>query len=278
MREFRKKQQKLKRIMNTVCILTAFYLFVYIGVEPMLAKALGSTVTLIAAYLCDILVVVCMAVLFSYFSKYGKSDKFLEHIEDELDDVGYYLTARKESNIEEFYGSVVNDLRNNSFSVDEKVEIDGFEFTAKAVKGKSVIYILKENEVDKNDLLAYQDSAIFDLTSISVKRKANAVMLYICDNATDDAVSLSKMITPLGKKEQIVFANAIVELSSGRCYFLGNKPTKCQQLIAQFALGCDVPIDDKLKGTQKLEFQTELEEHMKEFNIKDYKNGTFYAH
>lgn len=278
MREFRKKQKRLKKIMNSVVIVTAVYLFVYIGVEPVLAKSLGATVTMIAAYLSDILVVASMAVLFLYFSKYGKSDKFLESVENELSDTGYYFTARQEKDIDSYYNAVVENLRLNSFSVDEKVAVDDFEFTARATKGKSVIYILKEDEVDKNDLIAYQESAIYDLTSINLKRKADVVMLYICDRADDGAVSLSKMITPLGRKEQIKIANAVVEVPSSRCYFLGNKATKCQQLIANYAMNVEVPIKDEFKGKEQLPFQAELEEHMKEFNIKDFKAGTFYAH
>ena len=68
--------------MNSVVIVTAVYLFVYIGVEPVMAKSLGATMTMIAAYLSDFLVVASMAVLFLYFSKYGKSDKFLESVEN----------------------------------------------------------------------------------------------------------------------------------------------------------------------------------------------------
>lgn len=278
MREFRKKQKRLKKIMNSVVIVTAVYLFVYIGVEPVLAKSLGATVTMIAAYLSDILVVASMAVLFLYFSKYGKSDKFLESVENELSDTGYYFTARQEKDIDSYYNAVVENLRLNSFSVDEKVVVDDFEFTARATKGKSVIYILKEDEVDKNDLIAYQESAIYDLTSINLKRKADVVMLYICDRADEGAVSLSKMITPLGRKEQIKIANAVVEGSTSRCYFLGNKATKCQQLIANYAMNVEVPIKDEFKGKEQLPFQAELEEHMKKFNIKDFKAGTFYAH
>lgn len=278
MREFRKKQKRLKKIMNSVVIVTAVYLFVYIGVEPVMAKSLGATMTMIAAYLSDFLVVASMAVLFLYFSKYGKSDKFLEAVENELSDTGYYFTARQEKDIDSYYNAVVENLRLNSFSVYEKVVVDDFEFTARATKGKSVIYILKEDEVDKNDLIAYQESAIYDLTSINLKRKADVVMLYICDRADDGAVSLSKMITPLGRKEQIKIANAVVEVSSSHCYFLGNKATKCQQLIANYAMNVEVPIKDEFKGKEQLPFQAELEEHMKEFNIKDFKAGTFYAH
>jgi hypothetical protein len=49
-------------------------------------------------------------------------------------------------------------------------------------------------------------------------------------------------------------------------------------MIANYVMNCEVPIKDKFKADEQLNFQFELEEHMKDFNIKDFKNGTFYAH
>ena len=278
MNEFRKKQKKLKKIMNILLMFTTVYLFVYIGIEPIIAKACADIVTIILGYLCDGLIIAALIVLFIYYSKYSKSDKFLQGVEDELDDTGYYITAREEKDIESYKDAVITDLRNNGYKVDEKVEIDELEFTAVAQKKNEVVYILDEDVVDKNDVIAYLQSAIYDIVNINIKRRANCVLLYICNQAEDGAVSLSKAITPLGKKEQVKFANAIVELSTGRCYFLGNKPTKCQQMIANYAMNCNIPIDEKYIGTEKLPFQSELAEHMKDFNLKDFKDGTFYAH
>lgn len=274
MREFRKKQKILKTIMNFICVVTALFVFVYIGIEPMIS----DLATNIMNYVSYLLIIATMVVLYLYFSKYGKSDKFLEAVENELDDAGYYITSRKENTIKEYTNVVIEDLKNNGFSIDSNVEVDGFTFDYKAIKGNELFYIVNIDELDKNDIIAYQQSSIYDITSVTIKRKANAVMLYICDRADDGAISLSKMITPLGKKETIKFANAIVELSTGRCYFLGNKPTKNQQLIANFVMNCEVPIKDKYIANEKLPFQAELEEHMKDFNIKDFKNGNFYAH
>ncbi|MGN0531881.1 MAG: hypothetical protein ACI4IN_03695 [Eubacterium sp.] len=278
MREFRKKQKKLKTIMNIMIAVTAIYMLVYIGTEPFIVKEFGINVNQICNLSCDVLVVVTLAVLFVYTSRYGKSDKFLEGVENELSDTGYYYTSRMERDVESYTKTVVDDLRSNGYKVDEKVEADELEFTAVASKGKEFFYILAENDIDKNDVIAYLQSGMYDLTNSKLKRKANCVMLYICDKADDGAISLSKMITPLGKKEQIKFANAIVEISTGRCYFLGNKPTKCQQMIANYAMNCQVPIKEEYIGKENLPFQQELEEHMKSFNVKDYKNGTFFSH
>lgn len=278
MKEFRLKQKKLKKIMNIFCIITAVFMFVYIGVEPFLPDIIGSVGTLCVGYAADVLVVVSVALLFVYFSKYSKSDSFLEYIEYELSDCGCYFTSRQETSQKDYLVAVLDDLKSNGFNIETNVEIDGFTFDVRAIKGKELFYIVCDDEIDKNDVIAYQQSAIYDITAVNVKRKANAVMLYICDNADDSAVSLSKAITPLGKKEQIKIANSIVELSSKRCYFLGNKPTKCQQMIANYVMNCALPIKDKFKLNEKLPFQYELEEHMKDFNIKDFNNGTFFAH
>jgi hypothetical protein len=277
MREFRKKQKRLKKIMNTLVVFTAIYFFVYIGIEPMLA-AWSNTVALVAGYVADGLVFVVLCVLFAYFSRYGKSDKFLESIEYELSDVGYYLTSRTEKDCDSYYQAVVSDIRNKNYSVNEKVEVNDFEFDAIGSKGNELFYIVNIDELEKNDVIAYIDSAIYDITAIKVKRRANAVVLFICDNADDGAVSLSKAINTLGKKETVKVAVAIAEMSTSRVYFLGNRVTKCQQMIANYVMNCEVPIKEEYKAKEQLPFQFELEEHMKEFNIKDFKNGTFYAH
>lgn len=277
MREFRKKQKNLKKILNIFVILTAIYFFVYIGIEPMLAEW-NDTAAMIAAYTAYFLVIITMCVLFAYSSRYGKSDKFLESIEYELSDAGYYLTAREEKDTGSYYKEVLDDLRNQGYAVNEKVTIADLEFDAVGYKGREMFYIVNIDEVEKNDVIAYINSAVYDVTAINVKRRGNGVVLFICDEADDGAVSLSKMITALGKKETIKIAVAIAEISSGRVYFLGNRVTKCQQMIANYVMNCEVPIKDEYKATEQLPFQSELEEHMKDFNIKDFKNGTFYAH
>lgn len=277
MREFRKKQKRLKTIMNAVVIATAIYFLVFIGIEPAIAKY-SNTLFLAMGYIANALVVICLILLFSYFSKYGKSDSFLESIEYELSDVGYYITSRPEKEQKAYVNAVVEDIRNNGFSVDEKVTVNDFDFSAVGRKGKEIVYIANIDDLDKNDVVAYIDSVIYDITAVNIKRKANAIIVFVTNKADDGAVSLSKMITPLGKKETIKIANAIVETDTSRVYFLGNKISKHQQMIANYVMNCDVPIKDKYKANEKLPFQYELEEKMKSFNIKDFKNGTFYAH
>lgn len=278
MKEFRVKQRKLKKVMQLICTITGIYIFIYIGIQPMLVDWLGRIPAIIFGYAADILVLASISVLFVYYSRYSASNSFLENIEYELTDCGCYFTSREEKSIDDYYSAVLDDLKINGYHIDSKVEIDGFEFSSRAMKRSEIFYIINDESVDKNDIIAYQQSAIYDVTAVNVKRKANVVMLFICENADDSAIELSKSITTFGKKEQIKIVNCIVELSSGKCYFLGNKPTKCQQMIANYVMNCDLPIKDKYKLEEKLPFQHQLEEHMKDFNIKDFKNGVFFAH
>lgn len=278
MKEFRRKQKRLKRIMNILIYISVAFIIIYCGAEPMLIKSIGTSATAVISYIMYALIIACLAVLFTYTSKYGKSDKFLESVENELEDIGYYYTSREESNIDAYADVVIDDLRSQGFSVNENEELNDFTFDAAARKSKEYFYIIKIDDLDKNDVVAYIDTVIYDITAVNIKRRCNAVIMFLCDTADDGAISLSKMITPLGKKETIKIAVSIVELSTKRVYFLGNKTTKCQQMIANYAMNCNVPIKDEYKGSEKLQFQYDLEEHMKTFNIKDFKNGNFYAH
>ena len=233
MREFRLKQKKLKKLMNTLFIITGVYFFVYIGVQPMIAKALGSIAAIVAAYIGYALIFVSLSVLFVYTSKYSKSDK-----------------------------AVLNDLKYNGYKVSENVEIDGFEFNARAVKGKEMFYIVCTENVDKNDMIAYLQSAIYDVTAVNIRRRGTGVVLFITDTADESALELSKEITPIDKKEKLIF--------------LGNKPAKYQQMIANYVMNCEIPIKDDFIVKDKLSYQARLEEKMKEFNLKDFNNGSFY--
>lgn len=278
MEQFRKKQRKNKKILNILLIISAVYMFLYIGAEPILAKQFGGVITMISAYIAYALILASLIMLFIYTSKYSKCDKYLEAIEYELSDAGYYFTSRTEKTPEQYLDVMREDLVNHCFDIKSNIEIDGFEFDLRAVKGKEYIYIVCVDDVDKNDVIAYQESAIYDVTATMLKRKGNAVVVFISNKVQESAFELSKVITPIDKKERMLFSNAIVELDTGRCYFLGNKPAKSQQMIANYVMNCEIPIKDKYIGKEKLPYQHRLKEHMNDFNLKDYNNGTFSAH
>lgn len=277
MNKVRLKQRKLFKFMKALIIFSAIFIFVYIGAQPAVAE-FNQTLALVIKYFCDIIVIAVLIMLFLYYSKYGKCDSFLSQIENEINDNGCYLTSREERDIDSYISVMCDDLQCCKYSVSKNLEICEFDFAVKAVKSKEFFYAVSLDNVDRNDVLAYLDSVIQDITVHSLKRKGNAVLCFVAENAADDAIALSKMITPLGKKEQLKIALAICEIASGRVYFLGNVQTKCQQMIANFVMNCNLPIKEQYICSDKLQFQYDLEERMQDFTIKDYLSGNFTAH
>lgn len=277
MREIRKKQAKLYKIMKALLICAAVFLVFYIGAEPIVAKS-SNTAAVILNYVCDALVIGAMCVIFTYYSKYGKSDAFLTRIEHEIADAGYYLTARPEKTMQAYTNAVFEDLKSCGFAMDKNLELDELEFDIRAYRKKEFIYAVQTEALSRSDILAYADVAVNDLTVQQLKRKGDCVICFITDTAEESAIEISKVITAFGKKEQLKVSYAIAETQTGRVYFLGNMVTKCQQLTANFVMNCDVPIKDEFIGKTQLPFQQKLEEKMKTFTLAEFKNGTFFAH
>lgn len=277
MRELRKKQARLYKIMKGFLIAAAVVIVVYIGAEPYVAKA-SQTAAIVMNYVCDALVLGAMFVIFAYYNKYGKSDAFLTRVEHEIDDAGYYLIAREEKTTEQYVDAMFNDLKSCGFALDKNIEIDDFEFDIRAYKKKEFFYAVQVEALNRDDVLAYSDVAVNDLTVQKLKRKGDCVICFVTDKADDSAIAISKVITPFGRKEQLKVSYAIAEVQTGRVYFLGNMATKLQQMTANYVMNCDVPIKDEYIGKERLPFQDELEERMKSFTIAEFRNGTFYTH
>lgn len=277
MRELRKKQARLYKIMKSFLIAAAVVIVVYIGAEPYVAKA-SQTAAIVMNYVCDALVLGAMFVIFAYYNKYGKSDAFLTRVEHEIDDAGYYLTAREEKTTEQYVDAMFNDLKSCGFAMDKNIEIDDFEFDIRAYKKKEFFYAVQVEALNRDDVLAYSDVAVNDLTVQRLKRKGDCVICFVTDKADESAIAISKVITPFGRKEQLKVSYAIAEVQTGRVYFLGNMATKLQQMTANYVMNCDVPIKDEYIGKERLPFQDELEERMKSFTIAEFRNGTFYTH
>ena len=122
------------------------------------------------------------------------------------------------------------------------VEVKDFSFDTRAIKGNNYFYIVNIEKVDKNDILAYLDEMIYDLTSNLFRRKGNGVLCFITDTACDDAIEISKMITPLGRKGQMKIALAIDETDTGNVYFQGREENKNKTQIANFVMNCEMPV------------------------------------
>lgn len=277
MKEIRKKQKKLYTAMKIIVSVTLVYIVVYIGIQPYAAEW-GRTLSIVLSYLSDVLIVVSLAIALIYYSRYGKTNAFLTRIEHEIKDCGYYKINGTVSNQEDYLNSLFDKLKNDGFAIESNVEYDGLEFSYVAMKRKEFFYVCDIDDLSKDDVLAYLDSTVNDLTVRRLKRAGNCLIVFITDNAQDEAVALSKMICTFGKKEQLKIAIAIAEPETLKCYFLGNMQTKTQAMTAEYLMNTHVPIPDELKHKEVLEFQKELEKHMEEFTIKSYLDGTFYAH
>lgn len=263
--------------MKIIVSVTLVYIVVYIGIQPYAAEW-GRTLSIVLSYLSDVLIVVSLAIALIYYSRYGKTNAFLTRIEHEIKDCGYYKINGTVSNQEDYLNSLFDKLKNDGFAIESNVEYDGLEFSYVAVKRKEFFYVCDIDDLSKDDVLAYLDSTVNDLTVRRLKRAGNCLLVFITDKAQDEAVALSKMICTFGKKEQLKIAIAIAEPESLKCYFLGNMQTKTQAMTAEYLMNTHVPIPDVLKHKEVLEFQKELEKHMEEFTIKSYLDGTFYAH
>lgn len=277
MKEIRKKQKKLYTAMKIIVSVTLVYIVVYIGIQPYAAEW-GRTLSIVLSYLSDVLIVVSLAIALIYYSRYGKTNAFLTRIEHEIKDCGYYKINGTVSNQEDYLNSLFDKLKNDGFAIESNVEYDGLEFSYVAVKRKEFFYVCDIDDLSKDDVLAYLDSTVNDLTVRRLKRAGNCLLVFITDKAQDEAVALSKMICTFGKKEQLKIAIAIAEPETLKCYFLGNMQTKTQAMTAEYLMNTHVPVPDELKHKEVLEFQKELEKHMEEFTIKSYLDGTFYAH
>lgn len=275
MEEIRKKQKQIKKIMRAFVIVTAVFMLAYIGFAPMVTNAGAATAL---NYTCDILVILSLILVLYYYSKYAKLELFLNDVEAEINDVGYYYTARTQKEPRAYFEAVEADLKNNGFSFERDLELSELNFDGRGMKTKEFFYLVCIDELDKNDVIAYLDSAIYDVTVGNLRRKGSCVVAFICSSVDEEALSLSKAVCAMGKKNQLKFAVAIVNTSDGRVYFSGLNPTKCQQMTANYIMNCEVPVKDEFKGSEKLAFQYELEEKMKGFNIDDFKNGTFSVH
>ena len=278
MDEIRRKQKRLKGMMRALVIFTAVFLFAYIGVAPAASDVLGSVGITVMNYACDILVIISLVLVLYYYSKYSKLELFLNDVEAEIEDNGYYLTAREEKNVEDYRKAVEEDLINSGYKLENNLVLSKLEFDCRALKKSEFVYIVCIDELEKSDVIAFLDSAIYDVTVGNLKRKGNCVVAFISSSIEEDALSLSKAVTAMGRKNQLKFTVALVDVGLGKVYFSGLMPTKCQQMTANYIMKCEVPIEDKYIGKEKLAFQDELKEKMKSFSINDFKNGTFSVH
>ncbi|MDE6659753.1 MAG: hypothetical protein K2K01_06535, partial [Eubacterium sp.] len=156
--------------MKALIIIGVIFIFIFIGAQPYVEK-LSTVADMVCRYLCDFLIVANLCVLFSYYSKYGKSDKFLEGVEYELSDYGSYLLSRTEKEEKVFIKAMQKDFAKSGYAVNSDIEIDEFDFSFVAATKKDFFYTAEIESLSRSDILAYIDVVINDITVHNLKRK-----------------------------------------------------------------------------------------------------------
>jgi len=275
MDDFLKKQKLFKLMQNVSLTVTAVIIFIYIGAEPYIEDAFGNTLPLQLVLFA--LVLFSAGLLFLYQSKYSKAADFIEDIMYEVNDCGYYLNARKECTTEEFINSVSKDLKENGFKTELNSEVNSLNFDVSAFKGIEFVYIVNTDNVDKNDVVVYSDSALYDVMQNKMKSKGSCVLVFVCNKADESAIALSKAISRTFSGKRVLKTGiAVAELSTNRVYFRGNEPSVIQKLVANYVMNCEIPIKERFKGNERLNFQYELENKLKSFNLNDFNSGKFF--
>ena len=276
MNNFKRKQKLFKRLRNTCAITLAVVIFVYMGIEPyLIKKRLPVNIFQLILFA---LVIAVLSIVFIYESKYSKAGKYLDDVELQINDCGYYLTAREERSVDEFSASVLQSVKHAGFKTNENAEIDSMKFDFTAFKSQEFIYAIKCENTDRNDVIAYLDLARQDITGVKLKRKGECIVVFISSGVDESAISLSKSAVTVvtSRYNALVFSPVIVDVKCGKVYFLGNKISRTQKLVAKHILNCELPVKEQYLGKEKLSFQYELEKRMKEFNVTDYKNGKYF--
>jgi hypothetical protein len=266
--ELIKKKKRLHALMKFFVIFGVLFIVFYIGAKPTIDDW-SSSASVVCSYFCDGLIIANLILVFAYYTKYGKCDVVLNNIADEIVDCGYYLINSESNDAEKYLEAVIDKLNGSMYSVKREFELDELDFSFYADKRTEFIYCTSVEQLDRNDIIAYLDTAVNDITYHTLKRKGNGILLFVTDEAKEDAVSLSKLIVSLGRKSQIRIAIAIAEPQNGKIYYLGNQQSKCQQMIANYAQFAELPIANNLKSKGKLDFQSKLEEKLKTATVSE---------
>lgn len=153
MREFRKKQKRLFKLMKSLIIFTVIYILIYIGIEPTVQNY-SAELAVILNYVSQILIILNLPVIFIYYSRYGKCDSFLERTEYEISDYAYYFVSYDEMAESEYVSILGDNFKNNGYSISQNIEIDEFDFDITASKKKEFFYVCSVKSVSRNDVLA----------------------------------------------------------------------------------------------------------------------------
>lgn len=257
-----------KKLTRVLLIAMVVFILVFIGIEPALIRHYGNISYFhIALYF---IVLLALSALLFYESKYKKIENCHEKMQYVLSDAGYYYTARSEKEPKAFADAIIQDATECGYRVSYHKEAAELEFYAVLQHKKDLMYLVTLEETDKNDMLAYLDSALHDISAVQLQRTGNAVVLFICNHAAEEAVALSKKRTDIqtARHAWLHLAYAICEVPESKVYFLGNKADRCRWLITHFAMHCEVPVPKSYMASQLLPFQEKLTDELAQADEK----------
>ena len=242
MSDLRKKQRRFKLIRNVCVIACALVILIYIGIQPYLASLFASTA--IFEFIAFALVLASLALVFLYESKFSKVEEFLNDADLKINDSGYYITAREESDCESYLNAVLKDLTEYGYKSEKEVTLYDFDFAFSAHKKGEYFYAVNVVTADENDIIAYMNSAKSDLTSQKLAVNGDCVVLFVCNKADYSAIKLSKDFERIitGRRSRLLIFPTIVELETKRVYFLGNKLSRAQKMIVNYVMNCELPL------------------------------------
>ena len=168
-------------------------------------------------------------------------------------------------------------MKSYGFKTQENIYTNELQFDFTAVKGVEYVYCVKLDTVNRNDIIAYLDASERDIMADKLRRKGECAVFFICNRADEGAKALSKSFTKIfvSRYNMIFISPVIIEVDTKRVYFLGNRISRTQKIVSRFALDCEVPIDKKLIGNERLEFQKKLEKDMDNFSLSDFRKGNY---
>lgn len=264
--------QLLKLFRNVLIGIAIAMLISYISFGAAIEKRLNSPM-LFQVLLFVVMVVTVLFVLF-YEWRYGDADRYLKDAHCQVSDAGYYLTARKQESPAGYVNAVKEDLAESGYRVSEQIRCGDVTFSYYCQKAYEYFYAATFDDVSGRVVEEYMNAALCDLTDTHFKRKGEGVVLFVGYHLDGSAIDISKDFErrQFGRRKTMTVYPVLVELSSRRVYFLGNKVCRAQKMAVNYVLNCELPLKPEYIGQEKLACQNALSKSLASFDIKRFRN------
>lgn len=273
MKQFNRKLRLLKLLRNALFFIAAAMIVLYASFETSINAWLNNPLSYQIVLFFVLLITVGYALFYEW--RYGDAERYLNDAQCQINDAGYYLTARKQESPGGYVNAVKDDLAASGYRISEEVSCGELAFAFTGTKPFEFFYAVTLDTADGKDIAAYTLAAANDLSQERMKRKGEGVVLFVCRETANSAIAVSKQFTRLqfSRSKTITVYPVIVDLSTRQVYFLGNKICRAQKMAVNYVLNCEIPLKPEYICTEKLPFQQELAEKMEAFDFKAFKNA-----